>query len=56
MLRRTRGQSVLEYVIILTAIIAVIIVFARNFLAPRVTSSLQNAATQMEAEALKIQF
>ncbi len=51
-----KGQSVLEYVIILTAIIAVLIVFATNFLRPRVQSSLENAAQQMANEAQKIQF
>ncbi len=51
-----KGQSVLEYVIILTAIIAVIIIFANNFLKPKVQSSLENAATQMNNEAQKINF
>jgi len=56
MLRKRSGQSVLEYVVVLTAIIGVIVLFARNFLKPKVTSTLENAATQMENEALKIKY
>jgi len=51
-----KGQSVLEYVIVLTAIIAAILIFAKNILGDKVQSALTNAATQMEAEASKIKF
>ncbi len=51
-----KGQSVLEYVIILTAVIAVLLIFANNFLKTKVQSSLEHAATQMDNEVQKIQF
>lgn len=51
-----RGQSTLEYVIILTAIIAVVIAFAGVFLRTKVQSSLENVANQMENETKKIKF
>ena len=56
MLCSKKGQSVLEYVIILTAIVAVILVFANGFLKPKVQSSLEHAATQMDNEVQKISF
>jgi len=51
-----KGQSVLEYVIILTAVVAVIIIFANVFLRQRVQNSLEHAGTQMENEVNKITF
>ena len=51
-----KGQSVLEYVIILTAVVAVIIIFANGFLRTRVQNSLEHAATEMEDEVTKINF
>ena len=51
-----RGQSTLEYVIILTAIIAVVIVFAGVFLRQRVEGSLKHVGTQMENEVKHINY
>jgi hypothetical protein len=51
-----KGQSVLEYVIILTAVIAVILIFANGFLRARVQGTLEHAAQGMENEANKIEF
>jgi len=51
-----RGQSTLEYVIVLTAIIAVVIAFASTFLKQRVQSSLEHVATQMDDQVGRIQY
>lgn len=55
MLKR-KGQSVLEYVIILTAILAAIIFGAQQFLKPKVENSLDHVTTQMETQVNKITF
>jgi len=47
-MRRNRsGQSVLEYVIVLTAIIAVIILAATNLIRPAVTTTMTDAAASI---------
>ena len=51
-----KGQSTLEYVIVLTAIIAVVLVFAGSFLRTRVQSSLQHVSNQMENEVKHINY
>lgn len=56
MKKKKRGQSTLEYVIILTAIIAVVIAFAAGFLKQRVQGSLEHASTEMEDQVNKINF
>lgn len=56
MLRKAKGQSVLEYVLVLTAIIGVVVIFARTFMGPRVQNVLENAAKQMQIEAIKIKY
>ncbi len=43
-MRTKRGQSVLEYVIVLTAIIAIIIWAATNLIKPAVNQMMTNAA------------
>lgn len=45
---KRKGQSTLEYVIILTAIIAAIVFAAATYLKPRVESSLDHVSSQME--------
>lgn len=50
------GQSTLEYVIILTAIIAVILVFAGVFLRTKVKSSMEHVTTQMDNEVKHIDY
>ena len=51
-----KGQSTLEYVIILTVIIAAIIFAATRFLKPSVENSLQHATEQMQTGVEKINF
>lgn len=46
---RKKGQSTLEYVIILTAIVAGILFAAVTFLKPKVESSMSHIANEMEA-------
>jgi len=53
-MQRRKGQSTLEYVLVLTAIIAVIVVFAAGFLRQRVTGTLEHVSNQMEKQANKI--
>lgn len=43
-MRSKLGQSVLEYVIVLTAIIAIIILAAQNIIKPAVNQAMINAA------------
>jgi len=45
---KRKGQSTLEYVIILTAIIAAIVYAAVTFLKPRVQQSLDNVTSEMQ--------
>ena len=42
-MRRRKGQSILEYVIVLTVIVAAIAVAARTFIAPAVNTALTNS-------------
>lgn len=55
-MKKRKGQSTLEYVIILTAIIAGIIVAAQTFLKPKLEDSLDHATTQMQQGVERIQF
>ena len=55
-MKKCKGQSTLEYVIILTAIIAAIIVAAQMFLKPKLESSLDHTTTQMQQGVERIQF
>ena len=50
-MRRKRGQSVLEYVIVLTAIIAAIAFAARTFIAPKTELIMEKAGDAMETAA-----
>ena len=56
MMKARKGQSTLEYVIILTAIIAVIIVFAGGVLKTKTQSTLEHVATQMDNQAQRITY
>lgn len=53
---RKKGQSTLEYVVVLTAIIAVVLAFAAGFLRTRVKGSLEHVSTEMEEQVRKIDF
>lgn len=48
------GQSVLEYVIVLTAIVAVMILAATNFIAPSVTQSMTGARDSMNSATARL--
>jgi len=54
MRRRRKGQSVLEYVIVLTAIIAVIIAGATSFLRPAVENTMDSAGQTIEKAAARL--
>lgn len=51
-----KGQSTLEYVLVLTAIIGGIIFAATQFVKPRVEKSLDHVTDQMQSQVEKIDF
>ena len=51
-----RAQSTLEYVIVFTAIVAAIIIFANTVMKQKVQSSLTTTADKMETQVNKIDF
>lgn len=53
---KNKGQSTLEYVIILTAIVAGIIIAANMAVGPKVSSSLEHVSGQMEKAVQKINY
>ncbi len=53
---RSKGQSTLEYVLVLTAIIAGIVFAATRFVKPRVESSLDHVTQEMNTQVNKIKF
>lgn len=53
---RRKGQSTLEYVIILTTIIAAILFAATQFIKPRVEDSLKSVTGEMLKQVRKIEF
>lgn len=55
MLKR-KGQSTLEYVIILTAIIAAIVFAAATMLKPRIESGMNHVSQEMESGMNVIHF
>jgi len=55
-LRSKRGQSTLEYIIILTAIVGAIIAVANSVLKPKVTGIFTHVSEQAENAANKINF
>lgn len=54
MTKRKIGQSILEYVIVLAAIIAAVIIGATNAIKPAVTTTMNNAATLITTSANKL--
>lgn len=54
MLNKKKGQSILEYVIILTAVIACIIWAATQFIGPAVKTGLDSATTAVGTAANKL--
>lgn len=53
---RNRGQSTLEYVLVLTAIIAGVVFAATKFVKPRVESSMDHVTQEMDTQVKKIKF
>lgn len=53
---KKKAQSILEYVIVLTAIIAGVILVASQFLQPRVQSSLDHVSSEMEQAVRRINY
>lgn len=51
---KRKGQSTLEYVLVLTAIIAAIILAASKWIKPTTERSLQHVTDQMEKQVKKI--
>jgi uncharacterized protein (UPF0333 family) len=51
-----KGQSTLEYVLVLTAIVAAIILAATKFVKPRVEGSMDHVSQQMQNQVEKIDF
>jgi Flp pilus assembly pilin Flp len=51
-----KGQSTLEYILVLTAIIATVILFSGKFLKDRVKGSLEDVSQKMEDQTKKISF
>jgi Flp pilus assembly pilin Flp len=56
MKRCRRGQSVLEYVIVLTAIIAIIIAAATTVIRPAVTNVMNGAGNSITGAAGRLPF
>lgn len=53
-MRNRKGQSILEYVIVLTVVIAAIAVGASQFIKPAVNSSVQNVGTTITNAAARL--
>ena len=53
---RKRGQSTLEYVLILTAIVGAIILAATRFIKPRVEGSIEHVTQEMQDQVDRIKF
>ena len=53
-MRRRKGQSILEYVIVLTVIIAAIAYAARSFLADGIQAGFSNAGTAINYSSNKL--
>jgi len=47
-MRRKKGQSILEYVIVLTVIVAAIAFAARSFIGPAVNQALQDSQSTIQ--------
>jgi len=53
-MRRKKGQSILEYVIVLTAIVAAIAFAARSFIAPSVQTALDDSSQSIEGATSRL--
>lgn len=55
-MKRCRGQSTLEYVIILAAIVGAIIMVANSVLKPKIQSTYSGLADKMESKVEEVNF
>lgn len=53
-MRSKKGQSVLEYVIVLTAIVAAVIFAAGKFIKPAVEQAMSDSATSIKSATAKL--
>lgn len=53
---KKRAQSTLEYILVLTAIIAGIIFAATRFVGPRVQGSLDHVSLEMQNQVNRVHF
>jgi len=53
---KKKGQSTLEYLLVLTAIIGAIIIAATKFVKPQVEGSLEHVSNEMGKQVDKISF
>ncbi len=53
-MRRRKGQSILEYVIVLTVIIAAIAYAAKMYLSPGIQAGFTNAGAAINASSRKL--
>lgn len=56
MMRNRKAQSTLEYVIVLAAVIAAVIVFATGTFQSRITNSLNHVANEMQNVVGRINY
>lgn len=56
MLNGNKGQSIMEYVLVLTAIIAAILIFATVVLKPKLGDSLEHVAGEMQTQVERIHW
>ncbi|MDP2940614.1 MAG: hypothetical protein Q8O13_11195 [Candidatus Omnitrophota bacterium] len=54
--RAEKGQSTLEYIVIVAVIIGAVIIFATSTLKPKVGESLNHVANQMEVVVNRITY
>ena len=53
-MRRIKGQSILEYVIVLTVIVAAIIVAARTVISPAVNQALTDSGSAIRGATTRL--
>lgn len=56
MVKARKAQSTLEYIIILTAIVAAVLFAANSFIKPRITNILDHTSGQAETAVQHINF
>jgi len=56
MLRKKKGQSTLEYIIIFTAVVGAILLAANTLIKPKMKSMLDHVSTQAETAVKHVNF